>query len=332
MEGKCFDVIDYDYYDIVDILKDPDNLVFAVHSKGSSINDPPKIKTCLSFSSSINYYLTDPSNWFYRCDSRRYQDYLNDIENRYVKVPLGDINIFVRYVTLLGIYISREQVWEFYYDKTIDRSISHEAISKTNFVSAYHCQDGSSIDVYEIMNLDNPVIDRSIDFFINYINNIPKYTSIEYTPPREFINVRSPMRPISPLRLDFNTDDEETEEFSDEEIGYELPVRSPRQLPVPSRISPGFIERGLQLAEEIERSPSPTLPSFEFGVGPYVRTPPRGLPRRGRSPPRAPARIGAIDFDVEIITIDRSRSPIARSLSPRGRSSARQRLFEEDEY
>lgn len=318
MEGKCFDVIDYDYYDIVDRLKDPDNLIFAVYPKGSSEDEQPKIKTCLSFSSTINYYLTDPSNWFYRCDSRQYKDYLTDIENRYVKVPLGDINIFVPYIILVAIYISRQQVWEFYYDKTIDRTISHEAISKTNFVSANHCQDGSSIDVYYTKDLGNTVIDRSIDFFITYINNIPKYTSIEYTPPREFINARrSPMRPISPLRLDFDTD-EETEEFSDEEIGYELPVRSPRQLPVPSRISPGFIERGLQLAEEIERSP--------------VRTPPRGSPRRGRSPPRAPGRTRAIDFDVEIITIDRSRSPIARSLSPRGRSSARQRLFEEDEY
>jgi hypothetical protein len=106
---------------------------------------------------------TDPDNIFYECTGRLFEDGTGraiqyDVNKPYVKIPgsFEGLNILISKKELYDIWrYMPSQIYNLEYTETFTHTISNQAITNNNFVSANHCQAGSNYLVYSVQPYSN---------------------------------------------------------------------------------------------------------------------------------------------------------------------------------
>jgi hypothetical protein len=144
---NCFDLSLLSEEKIGDYLSsDPDNIVIFYKNPG----DAGFLATCLTFSR-LKKYLKDPLHVFYTCIPR--YDFRNYHRNQpeFLKIPTQAGNLFVDYQLMKQKYMQRQNMIFLEHSRKVERTITYDASFNMAFVSGNHCQDGSVIDVYNII-------------------------------------------------------------------------------------------------------------------------------------------------------------------------------------
>ena len=146
-KNQCYDIVNMNEEIIGSYLsEDPDNLVIFFKKP----SDADFLASCLTFSS-LKIYLKDPSHVYYRCihskDPRTY--HIDPPE--YLKLPTQGGNLFVDYQLMKQKYMQRQNMIFLEHIEQIPQTITSMASVTMQFVSRNHCQEGSIIDVYQII-------------------------------------------------------------------------------------------------------------------------------------------------------------------------------------
>lgn len=144
---NCFDLALLSEEKIGDYLSsDPDNIVIFYKNP----SDAGFLATCCTFSR-LKKYLKDPLHVFYACIPR--YDFRNYHRNQpeFLKIPTATHTIFASYQDMKAKYMQRQNMIFLEHNNKVDRTITYDASFNMAFVSGNHCQDGSVIDVYNII-------------------------------------------------------------------------------------------------------------------------------------------------------------------------------------
>ena len=102
------------------------------------------------------YYNDMRDGWFYECETASMRNILK--HKAYVKIPLVNIKLFVDHNDIFNLfeYNIKRNIQIFYYKEIgkINYTISHDNAFNidANYVSAAHCQEGSSITIHQLYN------------------------------------------------------------------------------------------------------------------------------------------------------------------------------------
>jgi hypothetical protein len=147
--NKCWDIILIDDIELdSEYFKEDEALVFILNGKFFCYTK--------SYLEEITENYLD--NWFCECTGVLDETTQNkptntyDLENIYIKIPL-DINVFVLYKYILFILKNNYSVYFLNFNKRISHSLSYKNTNyrTANYVGANHCQDGSVINIYNIL-------------------------------------------------------------------------------------------------------------------------------------------------------------------------------------
>jgi uncharacterized protein YjbI with pentapeptide repeats len=162
LPGTCFDYVMQEDSDIIEqLLENIDFFVLVFPS------DKEDFKVICKTREEIKLALNDISSIFYECTGRFKRDTLPDgrtvelrdkvigpiDETPYVKIlGVGGINIFIDIKEVNALLNSTERIFYAYPKKEITHSISWNNIYGRNpdYISAYHCQNGSNLTIYTL--------------------------------------------------------------------------------------------------------------------------------------------------------------------------------------
>ena len=142
---RCFDVINQSDEVIGDYLYDHHNLVIFYRPPDSH----HFFANCLTFDTLKNY-LKDPKYIFYSCvEGKDFRTYHREAP-QYLKIP-GRTTIFVSYDIIKRKYMERQNMIFLEFEKDISKTITYSASNTMIHISSNHCQDGSSIPLYNVV-------------------------------------------------------------------------------------------------------------------------------------------------------------------------------------
>ena len=148
---QCFDIMDTNTEIMIGnyLSNIPDNIDNIVIFYKQLFNDK-FYAVCLTFSA-LKKFLTEPTNLFYRCDGREdlYSYYLEPLQ--YLKIFTHTQPIFVSYSDIKQKYMQRQNMIFLDYHERVEKTISFKTSASKNHFSAWHCQEGTSIDVFKII-------------------------------------------------------------------------------------------------------------------------------------------------------------------------------------
>jgi len=149
-DNNCFDILDtgLDIKIGTYLSADVDNLV--VFYKQSS--QPDFFAVCLTFTA-LKYYLKDPKSIYYKCEDNISLHMYCNIAPEYLKIP-APTNIYVNYNDMKKKYRQRQNMIFIETDgqrDVIEKTVSYDVSYTMNAVSGWHCQKGTSINVYHII-------------------------------------------------------------------------------------------------------------------------------------------------------------------------------------
>ena len=146
-KNQCYDIVNMNEEIIGSYLsEDPDNLVLFFKNP----DDAEFYSSCLTFSS-LKIYLKDPSYVYYRCKQRTDPRIYHRFPPEYLKIPTQGGNLFVDYQLMKQKYMQRQNMIFLEHIEQIPKTITSMASITMQFVSRNHCQEGSIIDLYQII-------------------------------------------------------------------------------------------------------------------------------------------------------------------------------------
>jgi hypothetical protein len=105
---------------------------------------------CLTFTA-LKKFLTEPTNIFYGCDGREDLKSYSLEPYHYLKISTHTQPIFVSYSDIKQKYMQRQNMIFLHYTERVKNTISLDASASRNNFSSWHCQEGTSIDVFKII-------------------------------------------------------------------------------------------------------------------------------------------------------------------------------------
>ena len=179
--NDCYDVIMYDTYKITEYLRDDLEAIMFVNVVAGA--DVENFSVLCYTKAYIRQYISDYGNKiFYECNgSGPFIDYTRDqiIEGRnvgnsrkhnltpYIKLPLvGGTNVLFPLYQIWKVLESDKRVFYVFREADLEFTVSHDvSYNEGSYVSANHCQDGTSEAVYsiKICGGDNCIIGRQAD-------------------------------------------------------------------------------------------------------------------------------------------------------------------------
>jgi len=148
---QCFDIMDTNTEIMIGnyLSNTPDNIDNIVIFYKQQFNDK-FYAICLTFTA-LKKFLTEPINIFYGCDGREDLDSYSLEPFQYLKIFSHTQTIFVSYSDIKQKYMQRQNMIFLDYHERVENTISFEASASKNHFSAWHCQEGTSIDVFKII-------------------------------------------------------------------------------------------------------------------------------------------------------------------------------------
>jgi hypothetical protein len=145
---QCFDIMDTGNEIMIGnyLSNIPDNIVIFYKPQ---FNDK-FYAVCLTFSA-LKKFLTEPTNVFYRCDGRKKLQSYSLEPYHYLKIFSHTQPIFVSYSDIKQKYMQRQNMIFLDYHERVEKTISLDASASENYFSSWHCQEGTSIDVFKII-------------------------------------------------------------------------------------------------------------------------------------------------------------------------------------
>ena len=143
-----FDLMNQEDINVKKYIKEnKENIVLVLNEKNITLITKEDLDTYVS---NIN------DNWLFNCDR---DDPEHVIDNPYIQIPTAGGNIFVKYSNLYNLFISTAQIFFLNKKNSIKKSQSFkntlvgQRMGIANYVSANHCQDGSILGIYDILEL-----------------------------------------------------------------------------------------------------------------------------------------------------------------------------------
>jgi hypothetical protein len=149
-DNNCFDIVDtgLDIQIGTYLSADKDNVV--VFYKQAS--QPDFFAVCLTFTA-LKFYLKDPKSIYYKCEDHISLHMYWNNPPEYLKIPAPN-NIYVNYNHMKTKYRQRQNMIFLETDgqrDIIEKTVSYDVSYTMNAISGWHCQKGTSINVYHII-------------------------------------------------------------------------------------------------------------------------------------------------------------------------------------
>jgi len=296
--SKIYDYIDGINIDVLEMLQQQNKKGIFLFSE-SQYERYNLVGTYFSFEN-IRRFLFDSEYWSYECPSgTAIEKVLNTdairLEKRYVKIPINTYNdwkshvnnneekrlyipettnIYVSYSMLYMIFVNQVDTAYVTFEKMVQYSANHvfliNATHRNIPIGIAHCQDGTSINIYNII-LNIPLNQMTstlsaLEFFLNYLNfslgNNESNDGVVTAPVYNTDPFSSPIRPFVARQLFFDSPSSERS----------TPTIQSRSSPLRSIVSPMYMDD--------EHMQTPTRIVTPTRNAPIMRTPTRSSPPR----------------------------------------------------